>query len=77
MSGHYHNPTSASQNVGNSLGNRSCVRQSKLYRRYESGNGVKAVLGVSHLAWDEHKKQGAYAGHAVRVRASVLCGPLR
>ena len=53
------------QNQGNTLGDRSCVRQSKLFRQYESGNGVKDILGVSHLAWKTDSKQGAYMGHSV------------
>lgn len=65
MSGHRHNPTAGTQNQGNSLGDRSCVRQSKLYRMYESGNGVKDALGSGHLAWDTNYKQGAYAGQKV------------
>ena len=53
------------QNQGNTLGDRSCVRQSKLFRQYESGNSVKDILGVSHLAWKTDSKQGAYMGHSV------------
>jgi hypothetical protein len=63
MSGHYHSPFAPGQNTGNSLGNRSCVRQSKLFRMYESGNDVKSLLGTSNLCWDTTKKQGAYEGH--------------
>jgi hypothetical protein len=65
MSGHRHNPSAATQNQGNSLGDRACVRQSKLYRVHESGNDVKALLGTAHLCWDTNQKQGAYAGHKV------------
>jgi hypothetical protein len=65
MRGHSHNSNAGTQNQGNSLGDRSSVRQSKLYRMYESGNGVKDVLGASHLAWDPNQKQGAYEGQAV------------
>lgn len=65
MRGHAHNPSAGTQNQGNSLGDRSCVRQSKLYRMYESGNGVKSVLGTSHLCWDPNVKQGAYDGQKV------------
>ena len=32
MSGHKHNSSAMTQNQGNTLGDRSCVRQSKLYR---------------------------------------------
>lgn len=53
------------QNQGNILGDRSCVRQSKLYRQYESGNSMKAIFGHDHLAWDTEKKEGAYAGQSL------------
>ena len=46
---HYHNPTALTQNQGNSLGTRSCVRQSKFYRQYESGNQLKELFGQNHL----------------------------
>ena len=59
--GHQH-MSGGTQNQGNVLGSRSCVRQSKLYRKYESGNDVKAILGTSHLQWRTDKKEGAYAG---------------
>lgn len=65
MSGHRHNPSAGTQNQGNTLGDRSCVRQSKLYRQYESGNGVKDILGSSHLCWNENFKEGAYKGQRV------------
>lgn len=65
MSGHRHNPSAATQNQGNSLGDRACVRQSKLYRVHESGNNVKSLLGTSHLCWDQNQAQGAYQGHSV------------
>ena len=48
---HYHNPSAATQNQGNSLGSRSCVRQSELYRRYESGDSLKGILGTTNLCW--------------------------
>jgi len=62
---HWHDSRSASQNVGNHLGSRSCVRQSRLYREYESGNATKALLGQNNLIWETKKKQGAYSGHSV------------
>jgi hypothetical protein len=65
MSGHRHNPNAGTQNQGNSLGDRACVRQSKLYRQYESGNDVKSILGSSHLAWNADETQGAYKGKKV------------
>ncbi len=65
MSGHRHDSSVASQNLGNTLGSRSCVRQSKLYRQYESGNDVKAILGTSHLCWRTDQKEGAYKGQKI------------
>lgn len=65
MSGHRHNPNAGTQNQGNALGDRSCVRQSKLYRKYESGNDVKSLLGTSNLCWDPSQKQGAYQGQKI------------
>lgn len=60
--GHKHDPLANTQNQGNTLGDRSCVRQSKLYRKYESGNDVKSILGSDNLCWDTEKLQGAYKG---------------
>ncbi|CAE7784014.1 unnamed protein product, partial [Symbiodinium pilosum] len=34
------------------LGSRPCVRQTALYKRHESGNAMKALLGAPHLFWD-------------------------
>lgn len=65
MGGHWHDATAGTQNQGNHIGDRSCVRQSKLYRRYESGNAVKELLGTGHLKWNENKKEGAYKGQKV------------
>ena len=64
MRSHQHNG-GGTQNQGNTLGDRSCVRQSKLFRSYESGNQVKDILGVGHLQWKTNTKEGAYNGHAV------------
>jgi hypothetical protein len=64
--GHRHDPLAGSQNLGNSLGSRPCVRQSRLYRKHESGNAMKGVLGSGDdLAWDEQVCQGAYQGSQV------------
>lgn len=65
MPGHKHNSSAMTQNQGNTLGDRSCVRQSKLYRMYESGNNVKSILGTSNLCWNTDVKEGAYSGHQV------------
>jgi hypothetical protein len=65
MPGHKHDSSAGTQNQGNTLGDRSCVRQSKLYRMRESGNDIKSILGTPHLCWDTRQKQGAYEGQAV------------
>ena len=62
MAGHWHDPTAATQNQGNQLGSRPCVRQSQLFRQNESGNTMKSLLGSSHLQWDTKHTQGAYDG---------------
>ena len=62
MAGHWHDPSAATQNQGNQLGTRPCVRQSQLFRQNESGNTMKSLLGSSHLQWDTKHTQGAYAG---------------
>eukprot|EP00971_Amphidinium_carterae_P341352 6480113-Amphidinium_carterae.1 len=48
---HKHDPNAPSQNVGNVLGIRPCVRQTELYRQHESGNAMKEIFGQSHLEW--------------------------
>ncbi|CAK0838901.1 unnamed protein product [Prorocentrum cordatum] len=61
--GAYHDPSSGSQNLGtNHIGTRSCVRQSKFFRMYESGNATKALLGQQSLQWSLEEKEGAYRG---------------
>jgi len=63
---HTHDSMSGSQNVGNKLGSKPCVRQSRLYRRNESGNAMKALLGSGEdLQWNEMKCEGAYANTGV------------
>mmetsp|Transcript_9552 Transcript_9552/g.14377 ORF Transcript_9552/g.14377 Transcript_9552/m.14377 type:complete len:452 (-) Transcript_9552:98-1453(-) len=59
------------QNTGNVIGTRSTVRQSKLFRMYESGNDVKSLLGQESLVWDTTKKQGAYSGPVFDAHAYV------
>ena len=56
--GHYHDMSAGTQNQGNKLGDRSCIRQSRLYREYESGNNVKDLLGTGNLKWNPNKKEG-------------------
>ena len=59
----YHiNSTSGSQNIGNIIGTKSTIQQSKFFRMYESGNAMKSILGNVTLSWDVNKKQGAYSG---------------
>ena len=61
----YHDASSGSIERGNALGDRSSVRQSRLFRQYESGNNVKSILGTDNLRWDVDQKEGVFAGHSV------------
>ena len=61
----YHDRMSGSIERGNTLGERSTVRQSSYFRQYESGNNVKDLLGTGNLKWDVDKKEGVFAGHSV------------
>ena len=70
MAGHWHDPSAATQNQGNQLGSRPCVRQSQLFRQNESGNTMKSLLGSSHLQWDTKHTQGAYDGRPAYDAAS-------
>ena len=70
MAGHWHDPSAATQNQGNQLGTRPCVRQSQLFRQNESGNTMKSLLGSSHLQWDTKHTQGAYDGRPAYDAAS-------
>ena len=65
MSGHRHNSGSDTQNQGNTLGDKACVRQSKLYRQHESGNSIKGILGKDSLMWETDVQEGAYKGKKV------------
>jgi hypothetical protein len=68
----YHSASGASQNVGNMIGTKSTVRQSKFFRMYESGNNVKSILGNDNLSWDVNKKQGAYKGSVYDFNAEEI-----
>nr|CCC92171.1 conserved hypothetical protein [Trypanosoma congolense IL3000] len=63
MRGHMHllDP-SLTQNQGNVLGERPCVRQSRLYREHNGGNTMKELMGQSDLKWDTTQVQGAFTG---------------
>ena len=50
------------QNQGNVLGDRPCVRQSRINREHMGGNAMKELMGQSSLKWETDKQQGAYAG---------------
>eukprot|EP00760_Papus_ankaliazontas_P025978 PhM_4_TR2960/c0_g2_i1/m.58694 len=66
MSGHHHcGAPGSTQNQGNTLGDRPCVRQSRLYRQHEGGNAMKDLLGHGELKWDTNAQEGAYAGRRV------------
>ena len=64
--GHQHIGT-GTQNQGNSLGDRPCVRQSKMYREREGGHDMKNLLGNGNLNWNVNKLEGAYSGMAAHV----------
>mmetsp|Transcript_49236 Transcript_49236/g.86657 ORF Transcript_49236/g.86657 Transcript_49236/m.86657 type:complete len:229 (-) Transcript_49236:9-695(-) len=66
---HTRDAFSSSQNVGNVLGSRPCVRQTALYRHHESGNAMKDLLGMGHLAWDREpggRKSGPSAAYGIK-----------
>jgi hypothetical protein len=65
MSSRGHHVAFDSQNIGNTLGDRSCVRQSKYFRQYESGNSMKGLLGNSNLGWNTQEKEGVFKGQKV------------
>ncbi|CCW71381.1 unnamed protein product [Phytomonas sp. Hart1] len=58
----YGNEPVDTQNIGNLLGSRPCVRQSRLYREGCSGNAMKDILGQGELKWDTTRTQGCYQG---------------
>lgn len=63
MSGHHHtSDPNLTQNQGNMLGDRPCVRQSRLYREGCSGNVMKEILGQSELSWKTDQTEGCYGG---------------
>ncbi|KPA76002.1 hypothetical protein ABB37_08150 [Leptomonas pyrrhocoris] len=63
MSGHHHtNDPNLTQNQGNMLGDRPCVRQSRLYREGCSGNAMKELMGQPELAWKTDQTEGCYGG---------------
>jgi len=85
---HLHDAKAPSQNVGNCLGERPCVRQTPIYKRDISGNNMKELLGMGHLAWDSRdpdsgrgRGRGAagcrsppgYAGDAARTGVAWDC----
>mmetsp|Transcript_2042 Transcript_2042/g.3679 ORF Transcript_2042/g.3679 Transcript_2042/m.3679 type:complete len:163 (-) Transcript_2042:32-520(-) len=61
----HHDSSAPTQNVGNSLGSRPVIRQSKYFRQYESGNATKSLLGMSNLQWDTEKTEGCFSGGRV------------
>ena len=64
--GHYHaGGANMTQNQGNMIGDRPCVRQSRLYREHVGGNAMKELLGQDTLKWDTNRTQGAYQGGRV------------
>ena len=66
MPGHRHiGGSDTTQNQGNVLGDRPCVRQSMLYRQHCGGNAMKEMMGQSQLAWSTTHQEGVYAGKRV------------
>ena len=53
---HYHDPGAATQNQGNVLGTRACVKQSWRAKQQESGNAVKGILGYGNIQWSATKR---------------------
>lgn len=63
MSGHQHlGGPGLTQNQGNIIGDRPCVRQSRNYREHLGGNAMKELMGQDQLKWDTTRTQGAYEG---------------
>ena len=63
MSGHQHlGGPGMTQNQGNIIGDRPCVRQSRNYREHLGGNAMKELMGQDQLKWDTTRTQGAYEG---------------
>jgi len=58
--GHFHCPTAATQNCGNSLGSRPSVRISDTYLRDNSGSALKALIEAD---------ESALEGSQIRTRA--------
>lgn len=66
MSGHQHlGGPGLTQNQGNIIGDRPCVRQSRNYREHLGGNAMKELMGQDSLKWDTTRTQGAYDGGRV------------
>eukprot|EP00744_Colponema_vietnamica_P002093 GILI01003366.1.p1 GENE.GILI01003366.1~~GILI01003366.1.p1 ORF type:complete len:138 (+),score=33.05 GILI01003366.1:226-639(+) len=66
MSGHQHlGGVGLTQNQGNVVGDRPCVRQSRIYRENLGGNAMKELMGQDSLKWDTNRTQGAYDGGRV------------
>ena len=63
----------SSINRNNVLNNdRSCVRQSSLFRQYESGNSVKGLLGTPNLCWNTQMKEGVFAGQKAHCENDTI-----
>ena len=62
MSSMSHDAGTSNQNLGNSLGSRPLIRQSKYFRQYESGNATKSLLGQGNLVWNTDESEGVFRG---------------
>ena len=62
---HWGGSAGQTQNQGNQLGDRPCVRQSRINREHMGGNAMKEMLGQDSLKWNTNAQEGAYAGRNV------------
>jgi hypothetical protein len=68
MPGHTHHGGGEGIEKNNHLGDRPCVRQSRLYREHVGGNAMKDLLGQGNLKWDLNQQEGAYKGKRVHTQ---------
>eukprot|EP01006_Ploeotia_vitrea_P057934 TRINITY_DN68493_c0_g1_i1.p2 TRINITY_DN68493_c0_g1~~TRINITY_DN68493_c0_g1_i1.p2 ORF type:complete len:105 (+),score=6.31 TRINITY_DN68493_c0_g1_i1:29-343(+) len=69
---HFHDSGASTQNQGNALGSRACVRQTDTYKQCHSGNVMKDILGQSDLKWDVPERQTTKSGRATAPAPSSM-----
>ena len=79
---HYHNPNAASQNQGNSLGSKPCVRLTEISRQQVTGHNIKEIFGSfpdTKLANAQNDNNSRFTnnysvmnGHDSNLRAKVM-----